>query len=158
MAMSATVARLTDEEVNRIEDEAKAITQGPWMWEANTTSKQLILRNARHDTVLDFVRWGMHGTQPRLNVDGIMCEMLPLMNTPQPHNAWRKTGVAHPDARFIETAPIDVPALVRDLKAARATLKELADDLHILQRSSIPEMAEAAFHMEEKVRTVLPPE
>lgn len=100
-----------------IKDREAAAKPGPWGWEANTHTHSIRLRNIRSDTILDFVRWGMNGAQPRLNIDGVMREMVPLMQTPQPHNAWRKVAPDHPDAAFIANSREDVPWLIRRVEA-----------------------------------------
>jgi hypothetical protein len=99
-------------------DSSKA-TPGPWSWEANTTGKHIVLQH-RGTFVMDFVRWGTQCAQPRFRVEGIMREAVPLMGTPQPHNAWRKVNVDHPDARLIAAAP-----------TLLAALKEAAYRLHV---------------------------
>jgi hypothetical protein len=83
----------------------------PWHWEANTTGHTMWLMTSGGTIVMDFTRWGMRGSQPRFNVQGVMRPALPLMGTPQKHNAWRKKGVDNPSAKLIAAAPLLLEAL-----------------------------------------------
>ena len=116
---------LTEKALAEIEARANAATPGPWRWRANTTGKAVWLEGFRTNIVLDFIRWGTNGTQPRVNISGIMREMIPLMKTPAPHNDWDKWDVEHSDPTFIAHARTDVPTLVRDLQTTRAALRGL---------------------------------
>lgn len=89
-------------------------TPGPWRFEVNEKAKTVDLcgGRVRHDlTVIDFVRWGMGGAQPRFRDDvddlNIMCQVT-AFTTPaegrEHHAGWFKI-IDHPDARLIESAP-----------------------------------------------------
>jgi len=86
--------------------------------------------------VMDFVRWGMHGAQPRFQVHigrgGIMTNAAELIQFEvgdrdivgaQNANSsvYRKCirGISHPDATFIKESATMVPALLEEIKRLR---------------------------------------
>lgn len=88
-------------------------TPGPWRFEVNEKSKSLRLCGARHFdlTVMDFVRWGMGGAQPRFRADAdnlhIMrkvTEFAAPLEGREHHESWFKI-INHPDSRLVESAP-----------------------------------------------------
>ena len=56
--------------LDRIEEIAKAATPGPWQWYGNTKMHEVYLATVNRGRVyvMDFVRWGMAGAQPRFQV------------------------------------------------------------------------------------------
>lgn len=97
-------------------DDLRTFTPGPWRWEVNLKSKQIILAGGspRYDLdVMDFVRWGMGGARPRLlkrwDRDGLMLmenadTFATVVAGREHHASWFQT-LAHPDARLIAAAP-----------------------------------------------------
>ena len=122
---------------------AKEATPGPWRWRANTTGKTVHLEGHRTNIVLDFIRWGTHRAQPRVNVSGMMREMVPLMGMPAPHNDWDKWDVEHPDPTIIAESREAVPALIE------ALVEERAWRIWYKEREGCIDCAEAA-HCEHK--------
>lgn len=91
-------------------------TPGPWRWELNLNSRQLELcGGGGYDvTILDPVRWGMHGATVRFRDTDISGNLLhaphevtswhaPLKG--REHHAHWLQDVTHPDARLIACAP-----------------------------------------------------
>lgn len=121
-------------------------TEGPWQWFGNTKHNEVYLATVDRGRVfvMDFVRWGMSGAQPRFQValndgDGFgvmrsIGEMAkneeeskpdvvfgPLFEAPYRRQF---TGIGHPDATFIAHSRTDVPALVAEIERLRALLDE----------------------------------
>lgn len=80
-------------------------TPGPWMWRGNLKQRQLWLCTPHSGTliVMDFVRWGMGGAQPRFRQDGVMRPAEMFVEESDHNNAFH--AVDHPDARLIAQAP-----------------------------------------------------
>src|SRR5438034_329272 len=99
---------ITNERLEEIEKRAAAAQSGPWSWEANPKAHRVSLV-ARGNLVMDFVRWGMGGAQPRLQRFGLMepasnfAEVVPGR---EHHAEWFRV-VRHPDADFIAAARTD---------------------------------------------------
>jgi len=119
-------------------DKAKAAahTPGPWRWEINLTARQIQLCGgdpkagfgAYDHTVMDFVRWGMSGAQPRFldSKATLLTEAstyAEVVEGREHHKSWFQT-LSHPDARLIAAAP----DLLEALKAVDYLLNELADE------------------------------
>jgi hypothetical protein len=91
-------------------------TPGPWRWELNRKGKRVQLCGGvpRFDlTVMDFIRWGMGGAQPRFLEAWKSNSMMLLENAPkfgkdvpgrEHHSDWFQT-IDHPDAHLIAAAP-----------------------------------------------------
>jgi hypothetical protein len=96
-----------------------AATSGPWCWWGNVTTREISLATVdRGKTfVLDFVRWGMRGAQPRVRVDHIMRPASDLVVKQVPYRGDIES-IDHPDAIAIAAAPADVAFLLRVAKAA----------------------------------------
>lgn len=102
-------------------------TPGPWRWELNLDSRQLELcGGGGYDvTILDPVRWGMHGATVRFRDTDIRGNLLhaphevAAWHAPFPgrehHSHWLQ-DVTHPDARLIAAAPDILAALEELLK------------------------------------------
>jgi hypothetical protein len=107
--------------LSAIRARCEAATEGPWRWRLSLKSKQVVLESAQqsriNETVVDFVRWGMSGASPRLNVGGIMRNAsdfaVPVQGR-EHHAAWLQS-IGHPDAAFIEHARADVAALLGEV-------------------------------------------
>lgn len=148
--MTAPPKPLTEEGLAEIEARANAATAGPWVWQASMTCRSLLLRDVHHNTVLDFIRWGMGSAQARLNVGGIMRPLVDMLRTPQAHNAWHREGIDHPDAVFMENANVDVKRLIADLRATRAALEDVERWAIAAGYKGIAEKARAALPPEER--------
>lgn len=94
-----------------------AHTPGPWRWEINLKARKIQLCGgdpkagfgAYDHTVMDFVRWGMSGAQPRFltGEQSLLVEASTLtekVDGREHHKEWFQT-VSHPDARLIAAAP-----------------------------------------------------
>lgn len=90
-------------------------TPGPWRWEVNLRSRQIKLCGGKPMfdlTVMDFVRWGMSGSQPRfLSVarpELMILEKAETFAVPaegrEHHSDWFQV-LNHPDAKLITAAP-----------------------------------------------------
>lgn len=100
-------------------------TPGPWRWEYDATHKAVQLLGGRpyfDKTVMDFVRWGMGGAQPRFMglEDGfaILHRLSDRRDWIRPfagreHHAHWCSAVDHPDARLIAAAPDLLALLIR---------------------------------------------
>lgn len=142
-----------------------AHTPGPWRWEINLSSRQLQLCGgdpkggfgAYDHTVMDFVRWGMSGAQPRF-LDAkktLLTEAstyAEVVEGREHHKAWFQT-LSHPDARLIAASPclfkackeIDGEAPVKE-PSAEPTIgpspgwrTEIADEVHEIVREAFEE-------------------
>lgn len=79
----------------------------PWRFEINRKHRHMRLIDSRHNTVIDFARYGMQHGQARFNVRNILTDAKDLA-IPLPgrdHHADWCAGIDHPDARLIEAAP-----------------------------------------------------
>lgn len=95
-------------------------TPGPWQWEMNKkTNRVNIVSLARlprfmHETVMDFVRWGMANAAPRLRKaskerpDSVLMHRIEefgaVVNGREHHADWFLT-IDHPDAHLMVAAP-----------------------------------------------------
>jgi hypothetical protein len=86
-------------------------TPGRWRWEVNLKSRQIQLCGGKSPfdlTVVDFVRWGMGGAQPRFRDGKDLMQKASDFAVVAPgrehHESWFRL-VDHPDARLMESAP-----------------------------------------------------
>lgn len=98
-------------------------TPAPWRWELNEKSKHVQLCGGipKYDLiVMDFVRYGMGGAQPRFNIEkesgfNIMVkssEMGSIVKGREHHADWFKS-ILHPDAILMQHAPEMIEALIK---------------------------------------------
>lgn len=133
------MAEITPEKLDQLENNARGATPGPWQWYGNTKMCEIYLATVDRGRtfVMDFVRWGMRGAQPRFQLRkeglGIMYPLGDLAKTQDPDGpvfeaTHRKqfAGIGHPDARHIAASSPDVVlalvAEVRKLSKVRALL------------------------------------
>jgi hypothetical protein len=105
----------------------QAATPGPWRWNVNPKGKSIRLESQGGSTVMDFVRWGMQGAQPRFRQEWWMVDAA-KMATPIPgrrhHEDWARE-LRHPDARFVEQAHDISSAYLRLFVATRQEIQKL---------------------------------
>lgn len=112
---------------------AKA-TPGRWLWILNLKAKQVHLeaQDGPRQYVIDFVRWGTNGAQPRFQVDGLMQDAqdcAAIVEGREHHAAWYQT-LDHPDANLIAAAPDLLRRLVDEVKRLRLQV-EVQTEAHI---------------------------
>lgn len=131
-----TTDRDPHETLAHIRAQADAATEGPWAWGGNVDSQNLRLQTWNHRPdgqscgvvqIMDFVRQGMQGAQPRFMEDLMMVtasdraiyEVAPTATSRKDPRVYRGdiVGIKHPDAEFIAAARTTVPALVNALEA-----------------------------------------
>jgi len=85
-------------------DALKGCTEGPWFWHVCVGTKQVQLIQARSGWryIMNFIRWGTQGAQPRFNVRMLMEKVTNLVTTDHNNTA---REIDHPDARLIAMAP-----------------------------------------------------
>lgn len=99
-------------DTTRLRALAEAARPGPWAWYGNTRMTDVYLATVRggRNYVMDFVRWGMRGAQPRFNVGGIM-------RTTKELAAGECFAIDHPDAAFIAAMdPTTILALLDEVE------------------------------------------
>jgi hypothetical protein len=123
---------MTKLDIQAIRARNEARTPGKWQWFGNTKQNEVYLATVDRGRVfvMDFVRWGMSGAQPRFQValnggddSGIMRsigEMAKNEEVSKPavifgplfEVAYRRDfiGIGHPDAQFLAHASTDIPA------------------------------------------------
>ena len=128
-------------DTKRLRELCDAATPGPWQWFGNTKTRDVYLATIDRGRVfvMDFVRWGMTGAQPRFQVrlgegGGVMRgvgefgdEESPL--GPKFEVSYRRqfVGIGHPDAAFIAAARTAVPDLIDEVERLRAKLDAVAN-------------------------------
>lgn len=100
-----------------------AATRGPWKWFGYLGARNVSLEAPGMNTVMDFIRWGMNGAQPRFNTKGLLDPLSDLVVPDSAEGRGRITDVNHPDARFMANAWQDVA----DLLARVAELERAVD-------------------------------
>lgn len=129
-------------DLDSLERVARAARPGPWQWYGDTKAHSVYLATVHGGRVfvMDFVRWGMTGAQPRFQLPlsstkehpwaGVMRSVGELGKEehhlgPRFEASYRRqfTGIGHPDATHIATFdPTTVLALIsriRELEAER---------------------------------------
>jgi hypothetical protein len=152
---------LTIERLAEIRAARAATSPGPWRWSGNTATQQMSLTcwvpGWGRTTVMDFVRWGMRGAQPRFRGGSIMhkgsdlavWEVNRAAIDPADPSLYRHdvVGLRSPDAAFIADAPgyvDDLLAEVDRLRAANATaVAALHADVGNCSRASVVEALDA---------------
>mgnify|MGYP001596132848 CR=1 FL=1 len=116
----------TLEEMSRLAVQA---TARPWNWNVSLQSKQVRLEGSPKrgvETVLDFVRWGMDGAQPRFRSADCLMVKTETLAVPvehrEHHAAWFR-DIDHPDARFIVSSANSHDALLAVAMAAEAAIE-----------------------------------
>ena len=114
-------------DLDAIRERAAAATPAPWHWRGNydTQRIRLITWSPRkmERTVMDFVRWGFKGAQPRFQhpmqamdkaSDMVRFEVAPDATSRADPRVYRGDiiAIAHPDADFIAHARQDVEDLL----------------------------------------------
>ena len=109
-------------DVEKLRELCNKATPGPWSWRGNSDCKVLYLMSdtGRRPLVMDFVRWGTQGAQPRFQQDELMIRASELMSPRAQHHSTFDLDVNHPDAEFIV--------------AARNALQELLDEVERLRK------------------------
>ncbi len=135
-------AGLIDAELAAIRERADKATPGPWEWNGNTASHSVYLysRVGPRYIVMDFVRWGMSGAQPRFRCEGLMEKVAGFLKPRAEHHPHFDMDVDHPDAQFITTSRMDVPRLLDEVDQLRGEISELlpcldAQDMQITNLS-----------------------
>lgn len=120
------------------------VRPGPWQWIGNTKMRDVSLATTHsgHVYVMDFVRWGMGGAQPRFQVElngspgfGVMRSLQELtegggglgVKYAAEHRK-HFAGIAHPDARFIAESRSLVDELLAEVERLRSFIEELHPD------------------------------
>lgn len=132
-------------DLEELERKAMSATQGVWQWFGNTKMCEVYLATVDRGRVfvMDFVRWGMAGAQPRFQCRIASEEpgfgwMRPLGDLGKeehplgprfeaPHRR-QFTGIGHPDAEHIAAAsPPVVLALIERIRELEVQVKAFAD-------------------------------
>lgn len=143
---------MSDIDVKRMRELCELATPGPWQWFGNTNHHEVYLATVNRGRVfvMDFVRWGMSGAQPRFQValnggddSGVMRSVGEMAKNeavskptvvfgPLYEAPYRKqfTGIGHPDAAFIAASRTLVPDLLGEVGRLRAQLTEVAGFMH----------------------------
>lgn len=130
-------------------------TQGPWRWFGNTKTYDVYLATVNRGRVfvMDFVRWGMSGAQPRFQVrindapdkpSGIMRSVGDLGSKESPlgprfeaSHRRQFTGIGHPDAVLIEQAPTIISELLARVDQLEIGVRCAATALRMYNTESI---------------------
>lgn len=141
-------------------------TPTPWRWELNLKSKSAQLCGgdpkagfgAFDLTVVDFVRWGMNGAQPRFRNDHnimIQAQGFGVAVVGREHHAAWFQDISHPDARFIVLAVNHHDALVAALRDAEHWLSEIYSDADGDEKTELRETHPATWMAIDKWRAIL---
>lgn len=113
-------------DLDRLTAAEAAATPGPWGWKGHSSRGGMFL-GALHSgflDVMDFVRQGMNGAQPRFQVDHRMTKAEELVV----HEVTYRddiTDIDHPDARLIYEARNALPVLLVVARAAQEAMPYL---------------------------------
>lgn len=120
--------------LDELERKARVARPGPWQWYGNTKVNEVYLAtvNGGRVFVMDFVRWGMTGAQPRFQVDSAMVTLSELGKQEHPLGPkfevpYRRqfVGIGHPDAQHIAANSPDVTlALIDRIRELEEALSE----------------------------------
>lgn len=124
-----------------------AASRGPWKWFGYLSNHDVSLEG-RGVTVMDFVRWGMSGAQPRWSVKGFLEKLADLVVPDTAAGRGRVTDINHPDARFIAASwqdTKDLLGMVDALQARVAEMESRADERreHLLNLQDAKRKAES---------------
>lgn len=119
-------------DLDQLERVARAARPGPWQWYGNTKMNEVYLSTIHGGRVfvMDFVRWGMGGAQPRFQVDELMVTLGDLGKAEHPmgpkfeaSHRRQFVGIGHPDAEHIAANSPDVTlALIGRIRELEAKL------------------------------------
>lgn len=114
---------LSEERLTEFEAIERAARPGPWRWFGNAGTQDIYLATAGGGRVfvMNFVRWGMSGAQPRFQSDRhLMVKASDFLVYEVPY---RKdiVGIDHPDAVFLERSREMVTALLAEVRRLRAS-------------------------------------
>lgn len=123
-ALAATLGELDHERSRSMEDRYSGATPGPWMWHGSSRKTWLCTEHSGRLLILDVEHRPV--AQPSLRLRTPNCVMRRLQEFARPDHNGEFFEVDHPDARLIADA-WRLPALERDLAAARAALRACAD-------------------------------
>lgn len=125
--------------IEEIRDRWEKATPGPWEWRGNVDSHRVWLggwtKGLGGTSVMDFVRWGMQGAQPRFIDENFMMnrastmpvfEVAPTATERSDCRVYRGDliGIRHPDAVAIAAAPDDIAALLAEVDRLTEALQE----------------------------------
>ncbi len=132
---------MTKIDLDELESKARAARPGPWQWYGNTKTYdvQLATVHGGRVFVMDFVRWGMAGAQPRFQIDHRMHTLGELglgehPMGPQFEVPYRRQflGIGHPDAQHIAandpSTTLALIARIRELETGNCLAIERAVD------------------------------
>lgn len=114
---------MTSEQWEEIQRVHASATPGPWHWGSDLKHKSIMLLAYRGmgNLIMDFVRWGMSGAQPRFRDGGIMkksSEMTKVIPGREHHASWAQQ-LDHPDALLIEKCWEHIGLLIAEVKRLR---------------------------------------
>lgn len=139
---------MDEDRIREIEAQLENIPAGPWQWFGNTKHSEVYLATVHGGRVfvMDFVRWGMCGAQPRFQVGIEGREGSGFMRTLAELTAgggdlgvryevpYRKqfVGIGHPAARFLAESRALVDELLAEVKRLRADLDTTIEERNAL--------------------------
>jgi hypothetical protein len=121
---------LSDEKLQEIFARHAATTRGPWRWfghggrEKKQINVYLATTHSGHVFVMDFERSGMHGAAPRFHPKGRPMKSVRELVTYEVEYRDDVSGIANPDAIFIENSWADVADLLDEVDRLRALLAD----------------------------------
>ena len=153
-------------DTKKLRELAETATPGPWQWYGNTKQYEVYLATTHSGRrfVMDFVRWGMGGAQPRFQVTidgeatggGVMRSLvdlaggdarakekalgLPVLG-PLFEVDYRRqfVGIGHPDAAWIAAAdPQTVLALLDEVDRLRGLVDAIDRTLRVSAAEYVP--------------------
>lgn len=135
-------------DLDELERKARAATPGMWQWFGNTKIREIYLATVDRGRVfiMDFVRWGMAGAQPRFGLadfdGGCMRSVGELGAAEHPSGpvfevAYRRhfSGIGHPDAQHIAAnSPPVTLGLIDRIRELEASLTNTLKSAHPNER------------------------